>query len=210
MKPLVALLLLVARIAPGGDLRPLSIDLDEIREGDLPREIFVIDGSFQIKVRETGKVIEISGEQREVEAGAVVGPSTSGAAMIEARILASKAGRSFPRFGVGVHGQTGYRLYVVPARKELHLVKNDEVILAAPFDWKSGSPLMLRLTSSPADNGKWEFTGKAWTAGTPEPAAAQIRHKTTSRPTRGQSSIWGAPYSGTPIGFDRIKVGFEG
>ena len=63
MKPLIALLLLAARLAPGGDLRQVSIDLDEIREGDLPREIFVIDGSFQIKIRESGKVIEISGEQ---------------------------------------------------------------------------------------------------------------------------------------------------
>ena len=34
MKPVVALLLLAARIAPGGDLRQLSIDLDEIREGE--------------------------------------------------------------------------------------------------------------------------------------------------------------------------------
>ena len=98
----------------------------------------------------------------------------------------------------------------MPARKEIHLVKNNEVIQTAPFAWKSGSQVMLRLAVSPAGVGKWTVTCKAWAAGTPEPADAQITHKTSSLPTRGQCSIWGTPYAGTPIDFDGIKVGVEG
>lgn len=206
MKLLSALLLLAAPFAPGGDLKTKALDLDEFREGEPPREIFVIDGSIQIKSRKDGKVIEISGDKPEVDAGAVIGPSAAGAAIIEARILASRAGRSFPRFGVGVHGQTGFRLWVVPARRELHLVKDDRVVKSAPFDWKSGTHVMLRLAVSPVGSGKWKVTGKAWTAGIPEPADVQITLETTSPPTRGQCSIWGTPYAGTPIDFDGIKV----
>jgi hypothetical protein len=127
--------------------------------------------------------------------------------MIEARILASRAGRSFPRFGVGVHGQTGFRLLIVPARKELHLVKDDQVVKTAPFDWSSGAQVMLRLAVGPAGAEKWTITGKAWADGTPEPAKAQITHETGALSALGQCSIWGAPYAGTPIDFDAIKVG---
>ena len=208
--PLIALLFLAAPLALGGDLKQRELDLGKLREGDLPQEIFVIDGSIQIKIRKSGKVIEISGDNPEVDAGAVIGPSANGAATIEARILASKAGRSFPRFGIGVHGQTGFRLFIVAARNELRLVKSDEVIKTVPFDWKSGSHVMLRLTFSPAGAGKWTVTGKAWTAETPEPAGAQIRHEVTGPAPHGQGSIWATPYAGTPVDFDEIKVGVDG
>jgi len=206
MKLPAVFLLLAAALAPAGDLKQQSLDLDKFQEGDPPREIFVIEGSVRIKSRESGKVIEIGGDKPEVDAGAVIGPSAEGSAMIEARILATSARRSFPRFGVGVHGQTGFRLFVVPARKELHLVKDDQVVSTAPFDWKSGTKVMVRLAVNPAGGGKWTVTGKAWVAGIPEPADAQITHEAASLPARGQCSIWGTPYAGTPIDFDAIKV----
>ena len=206
MKLPVLLLLLSAPITPGGDLKEWAINLAKYQEGEPPGEIFVTEGSVRIKNREGGKVIEIGGDKPELDAGAVIGPSAKGAAMIEARILATSARRSFPRFGVGVHGQTGFRLFVVPARKELHLVKDDKVVGTAPFDWKSGAKVMVRLAVDPAGGGKWTVTGKAWIAGTPEPADAQITHEAASLPARGQCSIRGTPYAGTPIDFDAIKV----
>ncbi len=210
MNRLNAILLLIAPCAFGGDLQPQAFDIDKFSVGNPPPEIFVIDGSIEIKAGKDGKVIEISGDKREADAGAVIGPSAHGAAMIEARILASKAGRSYPRFGIGVHGQTGFRLYVVPARKELQLVKGEMVIKSAPFDWKSGSAVMLRLAISPAGAGRWAVTGKAWTVDDPEPTESQIAHETTTAPTPGQCSIWGTPYSGTPIDFCGIKLGIDG
>ena len=53
MKPLVALLLLAARIAPGGELRQVSIDLDEIRD-------IVIrgDGGVPLRIRDVADVLE--------------------------------------------------------------------------------------------------------------------------------------------------------
>jgi hypothetical protein len=210
MKRLTLLLFLVVPLLPAGDLKRQRLDLERFPDGNPPREIFVIEGDVRIATVSGGKVLEIKGDRKEADAGVVLGASTGGAATIEARVLASKAGRSLPRFGVGVHGQSGFRLYVVPARKELHLVKNDEVIKTAAFDWKSGSRVILRLAVSRAGKGTWTVTGMAWTAGDPEPANPQITQETTAPPTRGQCSLWGTPYAGTPIDFDEIKVGAEG
>lgn len=210
MKLLMACLFVAVPLASAGGLELKTIDLSGFREGDPPREIFVIDGSIQIKDRKDGKVIEVSGANPEVNAGAVLGPSGNGAAAIEARILASKARRSFPRFGIGVHGQTGFRLLVVPARRELHLVRGEAVIKTAGFEWKSGAPVTLRLAFSPAGAGKWTVSGKAWAADNPEPSGAQIIHEMTGPAPRGQCSIWATPYAGTPVEFDRIKVGVGG
>jgi hypothetical protein len=210
MKLLVALLFLTASLASGGELKQQEIDLEKLREGELPQEIFVIDGSIRIKFRQGRKVIEISGDKPEVDAGAVLGPISIGAAKIEARVFASKAGRSLPRFGVGVHGQTGFRLFVVPARMQLQLMKGDEVITAVPFEWKSETAVQLRLAYIPASAGHWTVTGKAWIDGTQEPAVAQITQEISSPPPRGQSSIWATPYAGTPVDFDQIKVSVDG
>lgn len=210
MKLLGVLLLLAVPVASGRDLKEHAIDLDKFREGDPPREIFVIEGSMRIKGRKGGNVIEISGDRPEVDARAAIGPSAAGPVTIEARILATRSGRSYPRFGVGVHGQAGLRLLVVPARKQLQLVKDEQVLRSAPFDWASGEPVLIRLAVGPDGAGKWTVTGKAWKAGTPEPADAQIALEITSPTTRGQCSITGTPYSGTPIEFDAIKVGSEG
>lgn len=210
MKLLIAFLFLTASFASGGELKQQEIELEKFPEGNSPQEIFVIDGTIQIKVRQGRKVIEISGDKPEVDAGAVLGPAANGAAKIAARVFASKAGRSFPRFGIGVHGQTGFRLFVVPARMQMQLMKGDEVITAVPFAWKNETAVQLRLAFTPVSAGQWIVTGKVWTDGTPEPAAAQITHGITSPPPRGQSSIWATPYAGTPVDFDQIKVSVDG
>src|SRR4051812_17458731 len=121
MRLVAAALWLTGWLACGAELKFQSVSLDKFPEGDPPPAIFVVEGAMQLKSRASGKVLEISGARPETDAGAVFGPATKGAAVIEARVLSSKARRAFPRFGIGVHGQTGYRLFVVPAKRELQL-----------------------------------------------------------------------------------------
>ena len=121
----------------------------------------VIPGEPRVKVREGRKILEISGAKPEVDAGAVLGVSANGAAMVEAKIFARKAGRSYPRFGIGVHGQTGFRLLLIPARKELQLVRNDQVVKTVPFAWQSETWVRLRLEVTGSGAGKWRVHGKA-------------------------------------------------
>jgi hypothetical protein len=64
----------------------------------------------------------------------------------------------------------------------------------------------LRLAVSKSGPNEWKIEGKAWKEGDKEPAAALLSHIEKTEPTAGKASLWGAPYSGTPIRFDDIRV----
>src|SRR4051794_32344105 len=91
---------IAAAIVQAGDLKKITVDLSNAPEGDPPSEIFVVDGTINVTAHEERKVLAISGDKPEIEAGAVFGSSANGAAFVEARIFASKAGRAQPKFGI--------------------------------------------------------------------------------------------------------------
>lgn len=204
----IILISLVACQAGAGELKKLNYDCEKWTEGEPPAEVFVVDGTIRIKEKDGNKAIEI-GIDPLVDGCAMLGSSANGSASIQARAFASKNGRSFPRFGIGVHGQSGYRLIVLCAKKELQLVKNDQVIKSAPYEWTSDAWMNLKLEALKDAQGKWSISGKAWPAGVAEPAEPQIKHEDSTLKGQGKCSIWGTPFSGTPIYFDDVKLEIE-
>ena len=192
-----------------GEEKNYSPDFAAVPEGDPPGEIFVVDGVVRIASHEGKKMLSITGEKPEVDSGVVLGPSAAGSAKITARIFASKAGRTQPKFGIGVHGQTGFRLLVFPAKKELQLVKNDEVIASTPYDWKSASWITLQLEARRTSADQWLVTGAIWSDGVQPPEKPQISHRASALSTHGQCSLWGLPLSGTPVYFDAVRCAVE-
>ncbi len=205
----VILCALVACHAPGRDLKKFSYDCEKWPEGAPPAEVFVVDGTIRITQKTGGKAIEI-GIDPLVDGCALLGSSANGSASIQARVFASKSGRSYPRFGIGIHGQSGYRLIVLCAKKELHLVKNEQVIKSAPYEWTSDDWMNLKLEALEDAQGKWSISGKAWPAGAAEPQEPQIKHQDPTLKGQGKCSIWGTPFSGTPIYFDDVHLEIEG
>jgi hypothetical protein len=65
--------------------------------------------------------------------------------------------------------------------------------------------LRLRAVSDQA----WKVEGKAWAESDPEPAEWMISLDEKTPPHPGRASIWGAPYSGTPIRFDDLILTTE-
>jgi hypothetical protein len=126
---------------------------------------------------------------------------------ITASIRATNTGKRFPEFGVGLAGAAGYRLWLQPAIGELQILKGDNVKTAKPYDWKPGTWLTLRLELSKQNN-KPILQGKLWPRGTPEPKDWSITFEDpdSNKPPKGRPSIWGIPYSGTPIDFDDITI----
>ena len=55
-------------------------------------------------------------------------------------------------------------------------------------------------------DGNWKVEGKAWEQAAKEPSAWMINLDDKEAPTPGRASIWGMPYSGTPIWFDDLVV----
>ena len=198
----------MAATAHGGDLKTFSFDCEAWGEGAPPADVFVVEGTITVKALEKNKVLEV-GIDPLVAANAQFATSANGSASIEAKVLATKAGRSAPIFGVAVHGQSGYRLMAVPVKKELQITKGEEVVKTVPLEWTSGSWLKMKLEVKKGADDKWTISGKAWPADGAEPKDAQITAEDSKLKGQGKCSIWATPFSGTPIDFDDIKLQIE-
>lgn len=175
-------------------------DLDKV-----PSEFLVLDGGFAVKQDGTNKFLELPGAPLETF-GLLFGPTLETDVSVNAKIRGTGKGRRFPTFAIGMNGVGGYRLQVSPAKKLLELFKGDEVVATAPFESKLDSWFLLRLENRKVSDGEWKVSGNVWREKSVEPKDPAITFTEKTKPTAGRASIWGSPYSGTPIQFDDLKV----
>lgn len=208
-KPLFSACLLSAMplLAADPALKTFVIDCEAWAEGVPPKDLFVVDGTIKVASKDGGKVIIVD-PVPIVDATAQVGESAAGASIIETKAFASKKGRSFPRFGVSVHGMSGHRLIVNCAKKQLELIKADEVVASAPFVWTTDTWTFVKLSVTTAADGNWQIEGRAWAQGAEEPKEPLIKHQEPAAKLKGngKAAIWGTPFSELPVYFDDIKV----
>ena len=106
--------------------------------GEVPESFLVLDGQFAVREEEGNRFLELPGAPLE-SFGVLFGPNEAEGVEVTARILATKSGRKFPTFAVGLNGVGGYKVRVAPAKNALELVKGDDVKASVPFKWASGS-----------------------------------------------------------------------
>jgi len=204
---LAAALILLAgpgRAAEGAAL--YANDFQQTKPGALPDgEFVVLDGAFEVKTEGKESFIELPGSPLDTF-GALFGPTQADGLAVSARMHGTKQGRRFPTFALGLNGAGGYRLQVSPAKGQVELFKGDEPKASAAFTWESGAWTQLRLQVRKVKDGAWRVEGKAWIQGKPEPADWMIAWDETAAPTAGRASLWGAPYAGTPVRFDDLRV----
>ncbi len=128
---------------------------------------------------------------------------------MSARIFATGKGRRYPSFGVGLDGPSGYKLKISPAKNALEIYKGDESRTNVPFALKSGTWTMFKLQIRAVGGQLWKVEGKVWPQTEPEPADWTISLDEDTAPHPGRASLWGAPYSGTPIRFDDLLLTTE-
>jgi hypothetical protein len=179
-----------------------SNDFQKVEEGPLPPELLVLNGEFEIRKDGDEKFIHLAGEPLDTF-GILLG--TDQHTSVAASIRASKTGRRFPEIGVGLCGAGGYRLWIMPAINELQIKKGDDKKLAKPYQWKDGSWTNFRLQLRKQD-GKIHVEGKVWERGTPEPKEWMITLDDAEAAPKGRPTVWGIPYSGTPIHFDDLAI----
>lgn len=121
-------------------------------------------------------------------------------------VKATKRRRSTPRMGVGLHGISGYRLRLVPATGTVELVKSEEVVKSVEFKWSSDQWFTLRLTIEAASDAKWTISGWVSAKGKEAPEVPTITMESDEKPGQGKASVWGTPYSGTPIFYDNLMI----
>lgn len=177
----------------------------ETFEAGAEPDLFILDGTFTVENGDAGKVLQL-GPEPLVEGSIQLGKSLKTSSEVSARIQATNKRRSYPRFGVGLHGMSGYKLRVVPAKKEIELVRNEEPVASAPFDWEPGKWYFVRLRVAGSAEAGWKVEGWAWTDGAEAPETPQISFDGEPARLQGKGSIVGTPYSGLPILFDDVEI----
>ena len=185
-----------------------SENFEKVEVGEAPDKVMEIEGTFAV-VEEDGKKFLRVGAEPLAENGLVLGPSMKAGGMIEAKIRSFKKRRSYPRFGIGLHGISGYRLRLVPSGGKIELLKNEEVVASEKFKWDADKWTNLKLEIEKSGE-KWSIKGWVWPEGEgdagKQPEEPTISHEDEEAPGQGKGSLWGSPYSGKPIDFDDIKI----
>lgn len=186
-------------------MKSFVYDFEAWAEGEPPKDAFVVDGDIKVESKDGNKALVIK-PTSIVDASAQLGESANGDEVITARAFASKRGRSMPRFGISVHGNSGHRLILNCAKKQIELSKNDEILKTAPYAWTTDTWTMLKLEAKQREPGKWVINAKVWAAGSPEPADSMISVPDDKMKGQGKAAIWGTPFSEMPIFFDDVKI----
>lgn len=173
-----------------------------------PDDMMEIDGLFKVNKNDQGKKhLEMASEPL-TENAVIFGPSIKNSATLEVKVRGFKKRRSFPRFGIGLHGISGFRLRVVPSKNKIELVKNEEPVKSVPFEWNSEKWSNLRLQIE-FSNDKSLIKGWVWDDGSTPSVEPVITFSHDGTPGQGKASIWGTAYSGKVILFDDISLKYK-
>ena len=178
-------------------------NFEKAEVGKVPEDFLVLDGAFVVKEESDNRFLELPGAPLDSFA-IQFGPAVTSDVAVSARIRGTGKGRRHPTFGVGLNGIAGYRLQVSPAKKLLELYKDQEVEATVPYDWASGQWAILCLQVRKINDREWKVEAKAWTQGQPEPQQWMMSVEQKTEPLAGRASIFGSPFSGTPIQFDDL------
>jgi hypothetical protein len=175
----------------------------------VPEDMLVLDGGFAVKQEGDNKVLELPGAPLE-SFGVLFGPTEAADISASARFFASGKGRRFPTFGLGLNGVGGYKLQISPGKKQLELFKGEDVVGSKEFEWAGNNGWTLVQLQVRKTGDGVQVEGKAWKQGTDAPKDWQISYTDKSPAPAGRASIWGNPFSGTPIRFDDLKMSVVG
>ena len=173
--------------------------------GSVPSDFLVQDGAFAVKEEGGNKFLELPGAPLDTF-GLYLGPTEKEGIAVSARFFGMGKGRRFPTFAVGLGAGGLYRLQVSPAKKMVELYKGEVAKATIPHEWQAEMWTLLRLQIRKVKEGEWRVEGKVWVQGKPEPEVWAINYDEREEPIAGRASVWGNPYSGTPIRFDDLVV----
>jgi hypothetical protein len=179
-------------------------DFEKASEGDPPKDVAILNGTFAVKTVDGNKLLELPGDPVD-SFGVLFGPDGESHLCVQARLYGTATGKRMPEFGVGLGDSNGYKLWLMPATGQLQILKGEDVVATVPHAWKSGSWTVMKLEAKAAD-GKTLVQGKAWAQGADEPKDWTIKFEDKDEAPKGRASVWGSPYSSTPIRFDDLVV----
>ena len=209
--PVPALLLSTCVLAGDAAKPPagaFSSDFQAAKVDEVPKELFVLNGTFAVREEAGNKFLELAGQPIDTFGLLFGAESGYATADVRGRVQATSRGKLFPEFGLGSNDAGGYKVWLVPGQSALELRRGESPIAKAraPYKWESGSWTWFRLRVTTTGAGKWKVEAKAWPATAKEPDNWPLTLEETQIPPPGRASAWGQPYADTPIRFDDLSV----
>ncbi len=195
---------LAGRLLAAEEAPVFAQDFQQVELGRPPADLLILDGAFAVRAEGEERFLELPGAPLDTF-GVLFGPTLTNNAAVTGRIWGTASGRRFPSFALGLGGINGFKVRVSPGKKELELLRGETVLRQLPFAWRSGTWTRLRLQIR-QDGNVWKIEGRAWPADQPEPKDWMLSVEESEPPRPGRASLWGAPYSGTPIRFDDLEL----
>ena len=161
---------------------------------ELNGEVTVVDGALRLPA-----------EPLELH-GVMFGPALLDNLRVDARFRAEAKGRQFPEFGLGLNGISGFRVMVSPGQKKLKLFRNDVLVHEIDHTWVPGDWTHMTFQIQALPGLKWRVMAKVWHNSELEPKEWQLFWTESVEPLTGRATVWGQPFSGTPIAVDDLRV----
>lgn len=173
--------------------------------GKEAEDLFTINGEFLVQKLAGHNVLALKPTPLDTFQ-LIFGPAATENVAVEAHVFGRKKGRRKPMMGIGVGGISGPLLRLNPQARAIELVQNDDVLARANFPWKSATWYVMRLEVQKLRDKTSAVRGKVWEASKTEPAEWSIEHTLTEKLPSGRPSLYGVPYSGKPLYFDKLRV----
>src|SRR5215208_6214683 len=119
--------------APSGGA--YAVDFQKAQVGEVPKDLFVLNGSFSIRGEADNKYLELAGQPIDTFGllfGAESGYATTD---VRGRVQGTSRGKLFPEFGLGSNDAGGYKVWLVPGQNALELRKGDSPVPRARVDY---------------------------------------------------------------------------
>ena len=199
--PLFAVLLSACVMPPRGDSNLTPLVQANFQSTDLPASWIELNG----KVIVAKSALQLPTEPLELH-GVMFGPALLDNLRVAARFKCAPKGRQFPEFGLGLNGIGGYRVMLSPGQKKLKFFRNDVLVHEVSYTWVPGDWTHLAIQIRPLPGLKWRVMAKSWHSTELEPKEWQLAWMETAEPLPGRATIWGQPFSGTPIAVDDLQM----
>ena len=161
---------------------------------ELNGKVTVVDGALRLPA-----------EPLELH-GVMFGPALLDNLRVSARFQSRAEGRLFPEFGLGLNGIGGYRLMVSPGQKKLKLFRNNVLVHEMDQTWVPGDWTHMTFQIQSLPGLKWRVMAKVWHSSELEPKEWQLMWTESVEPLIGRATVWGQPFTGTPIAIDDLRV----
>ena len=200
--PLLALLLSACVMPqPRTDANLTPLVQANFQSAALPESWIVLNG----KVAMTDCTLQLPGTPLEMH-GVMFGPALLENVRVAARFKCEANGRQFPEFGLGLNGISGFRVMVSPGQKKLKLFRNDVLVHEMDHTWVPGDWTHMTFQIQSLPGLKWRVMAKVWHSSELEPKEWQLMWTESVEPLTGRATVWGQPFTGTPIAIDDLRV----